>query len=201
MSNKLLHNKLKILRQHLTELEKRLSEKEQQLVECEQSRALLQQSEQKYQQILDAIAQPVCVEDCPSGILWANKAFRDYYGLDDQQLADFSNTTNNRSIGDAVKFPLLNEAGQPYAVCTIARDISRQQAQKRLIAQQETTQVLSAATTVDGAISKLLESICQSLEWDLGEFWAVDQTANVLRCMRNWQVPSLEILQFGCLTS
>ena len=41
-----------------------------------------------YQQILDAIPDLVLVKGPKSRILWANKAFRDYYGMTNEQLRD-----------------------------------------------------------------------------------------------------------------
>jgi len=41
-----------------------------------------------YRQILDAIADMVLVKGAQSRILWANKAFRDYYGMTNEQLRD-----------------------------------------------------------------------------------------------------------------
>ena len=48
-------------------------------------RALLDQKE-VYRQILDAIADMVLVKGAGSRILWANKAFRDYYGMTNELL-------------------------------------------------------------------------------------------------------------------
>ena len=48
----------------------------------------LRQNEQKYHQILDAITDMVLVKGPKSRIVWANKAFRDYYGLSNEQLKD-----------------------------------------------------------------------------------------------------------------
>ena len=48
----------------------------------------LRQNEQKYHQILDAITDMVLVKGPKSRIVWANKAFRDYYALTNEQLTD-----------------------------------------------------------------------------------------------------------------
>ncbi|MDB9509768.1 PAS domain-containing protein [Kamptonema animale CS-326] len=48
----------------------------------------LRQNEQKYHQILDALTEMVLVKGPQSRIVWANKAFRDYYGLTNEQLRD-----------------------------------------------------------------------------------------------------------------
>ncbi len=48
----------------------------------------LRENEKTYQQILDAITDMVLVKGAKSRIVWANKAFRDYYGMSDEQLQD-----------------------------------------------------------------------------------------------------------------
>jgi PAS domain S-box-containing protein len=48
----------------------------------------LRQNEQKYHQILDAITDMVLVKGPKSRIVWANKAFRNYYALSNEQLID-----------------------------------------------------------------------------------------------------------------
>ncbi len=44
--------------------------------------------EKMYEQILDSIADMVLVKGAKSKIVWANKAFRDYYGMTNEQLQD-----------------------------------------------------------------------------------------------------------------
>ena len=56
----------------------------------------VQESEVKYQQILDSITDMVLVKRENSHIVWANQAFRDYYGMNNEALqdlidADFNN--------------------------------------------------------------------------------------------------------------
>ncbi|MEH2195704.1 MAG: PAS domain S-box protein [Nostoc sp.] len=46
----------------------------------------LRENEKTYQQILDAITDMVLVKGARSQIIWANKAFRDYYGMSESQL-------------------------------------------------------------------------------------------------------------------
>src|SRR5690242_6037541 len=48
-----------------------------------------------YRQILDAIADMVLVKGAKSHILWANKAFRDYYGMTNEQLRDLIDASFN----------------------------------------------------------------------------------------------------------
>jgi nitrogen fixation negative regulator NifL len=46
----------------------------------------IQETEEMYRQILDAIPDMVLVKGPKSRLLWANKAFRDYYGMSNEQL-------------------------------------------------------------------------------------------------------------------
>ncbi len=48
----------------------------------------LEESRHSYFQVLDAIPDFVLVKDAGSKIRWANKAFRDYYGMSNEQLKD-----------------------------------------------------------------------------------------------------------------
>ncbi|MBX7193144.1 MAG: PAS domain S-box protein [Sandaracinaceae bacterium] len=53
----------------------------------QRERALLEE-EGIYRQVLDAIADMVLVKGAHSRILWANKAFRDYYGMTNEELQE-----------------------------------------------------------------------------------------------------------------
>jgi PAS domain S-box-containing protein len=56
----------------------------------------LLQRQEVYRQILDAIADMVLVKGKDSRILWANKAFRDYYGMSNEQLRDLIDAPFNK---------------------------------------------------------------------------------------------------------
>ncbi len=59
---------------------------QRQLVEIDRTQQQLRESEKRYHQILDSIADMVLVKGSQSKILWANQAFRDYYGMSEQEL-------------------------------------------------------------------------------------------------------------------
>lgn len=54
------------------------------------------QRQEVYRQILDAITDMVLVKGKHSRILWANKAFRDYYGMSNEQLRDLIDAPFNK---------------------------------------------------------------------------------------------------------
>ncbi|PSB23431.1 histidine kinase, partial [filamentous cyanobacterium Phorm 46] len=59
---------------------------QRQLAEIESGQQKLRDSEQKYHQILDSIGDMVLVKGPQSKIVWANQAFRDYYGMTEEEL-------------------------------------------------------------------------------------------------------------------
>ncbi len=69
------------------------------------------------------------------------------------------------------------------------------QEQRRLL-QYATTEVLSGTQTIAEARPKLLESICEILEWELGAVWEVDQADDLLRCVEIWHSPNVEVAEF-----
>ncbi|HEY9853815.1 MAG TPA: PAS domain S-box protein [Leptolyngbyaceae cyanobacterium] len=60
----------------------------QDITDRKEAEKKLRQNELKYHQILDAITDMVLVKGPQSRIVWANKAFRDYYGLTNDELKD-----------------------------------------------------------------------------------------------------------------
>ncbi|MEE9605324.1 MAG: PAS domain S-box protein, partial [Candidatus Scalindua sp.] len=83
----------------------------------------------------------------------------------------------------------------------IFRDITeRKKAEKRLKAHYLVTQVLAEAITMKDAVSKIHETICTSLEWNIGEIWIIDQQENVLRNAEIWHIPSIKIPEFKAIT-
>ncbi|MEG4029478.1 MULTISPECIES: PAS domain S-box protein [unclassified Microcoleus] len=72
---------------------------QRQIAQIEAAQQKLRDSEEKYHQILDSIADMVLVKGPKSKIVWANQAFRDYYGMTQEELQDivdapFADTDN-----------------------------------------------------------------------------------------------------------
>ncbi|MBD2242935.1 GAF domain-containing protein [Nostoc sp. FACHB-888] len=86
-----------------------------------------------------------------------------------------------------------------YVVGTGIDITARKQAQQHLTAQYATTRVLAESATIREATRQTLQGICESLAWDLGEIWMVDEQANVLRFLDMWYEASLEMQEFEAL--
>jgi two-component system, sensor histidine kinase and response regulator len=86
------------------------------------------------------------------------------------------------------------ERGLIYAV---AADITgRKREEALLAAQYAVTRVLAEAATLASATPRILEAICESLNWSVGAIWRVDQKEMLLRCVETWHMPSAKVKQF-----
>lgn len=79
------------------------------------------------------------------------------------------------------------------------RDEGRQ-AERRLLAQHAVTQALAESPTLATASSGILRAICQSLSWDFGALWQVDDRENVLRCVDCWRASLAPVADFEAIT-
>ncbi|MBW4569502.1 MAG: CHASE3 domain-containing protein [Tolypothrix carrinoi HA7290-LM1] len=95
---------------------------------------------------------------------------------------------------------LYDDRGAVEYIIGTGIDISDQKRVNRhLTAQHTTTRVLADSTTIAEATPRILQAICESLEWDLGEIWMVDAQANVLRCLDIWHKECIEASEFKAL--
>ncbi|MES1023815.1 PAS domain S-box protein [Gloeocapsa sp. BRSZ] len=78
-----------------------------------------------------------------------------------------------------------------YIVSTGIDITERKRAEQRLAAQHAVTRVLAESATLKIATPKLLQAICESVDWDLGELWSVDLQTNILCCVHTWYRSSL----------
>jgi PAS domain S-box-containing protein len=86
--------------------------------------------------------------------------------------------------------PLRDEYGALQGGVVVFHDItSRKKAERRLAAQYETTRVLAEADSPAESTVKILQTICECLDWDLGAFWRVDSPTQRLRCTAVWRRP------------
>lgn len=87
--------------------------------------------------------------------------------------------------------PILDEQGRLTSFMAIETDItSRRQSQLRLAAQYLTSRILADADSLTEAAPRLLQTICENTEWDLGALWCADPQAVSMRCVDAWSAPS-----------
>lgn len=89
---------------------------------------------------------------------------------------------------------IIDAEGRNQGAVVAMHDISdRKRAEQHLNAQYLTNSVLAASNTTKEAAPRILQAICESLDWDLGEIWLIDQQANVLHCLEVWQRKSTQM--------
>ncbi|MDZ8067547.1 MAG: response regulator [Nostoc sp. DedQUE08] len=86
-----------------------------------------------------------------------------------------------------------------YIVATGIDITDAKRTQKHLTAQYAATRVLAESATISEATRQILQGICESLAWDLGEIWMVDEQANVLHFLDIWHKASIEMQEFEIL--
>jgi len=97
--------------------------------------------------------------------------------------------------------PLRDEHSAPQGGVIVFHDITRQKkSERRLAAQYETTRVLAEADSPAQSTLKILETICESLDWDMGAFWRVDAHRDRLRCTTIWSRSTISVPLFEALT-
>jgi two-component system sensor histidine kinase/response regulator len=86
------------------------------------------------------------------------------------------------------------ERGLIYAVAADVTEQKREEA--RLAAQYAITRVLAEAPALASATPRILQVMCESLNWWVGAIWRVDQEAKLLRCVETWHMPSAPVEEF-----
>jgi PAS domain S-box-containing protein len=72
----------------------------------------------------------------------------------------------------------------------------RKRAEQCVLAEHRVTRILAEAVTVEKAIPRILQTLCEQLRWDLAAWWRVDLEAGVLRFAELWRAPSVEAPEF-----
>jgi signal transduction histidine kinase/FixJ family two-component response regulator len=70
----------------------------------------------------------------------------------------------------------------------------------RLSAHYAVTRVLAESATIQDASSRILQLICETLGWDLGEIWRLDRQKNEFYCQTLWHVAHLDAAEFVAQT-
>ncbi|MDX6406899.1 MAG: hypothetical protein QOH70_4354 [Blastocatellia bacterium] len=116
-------------------------------------------------------------------------------------------STGERHISwEAVRLPGLHKSGTEIPLelsfgefvengrhffTGIARDISeRRRLERRLDAQLQVARILAASDSMAAAAPALLQAIAESVGWEMGQMWGVDRTADTLRYLAVWHLPS-----------
>src|ERR1700686_4457099 len=103
---------------------------------------------------------------------------------------------SGREIPLELSFGEFTENGRRFFT-GIARDITeRRRLERRLDAQLQVARILTVSDSITDAAPALLKAIGESLGWEMGQMWAVDQATDVLCCLAVWSLPSIQAAEF-----
>jgi len=128
-------------------------------------------------------------------------------------LARFIETGDGRLVGKTVELAAMRRDGHEFpaeisvsatsrsgvrvAFVAFVTDVSQRRMAERLRGVQfAVTRPLANAESWAEAAPQVLQGICEALGWTVGEFWAVDREANVLRLEFGWSRPAKDVAAF-----
>jgi diguanylate cyclase (GGDEF)-like protein/PAS domain S-box-containing protein len=138
---------------------------------------------------------------------------RRYREAHQRGLARFIETGEGKLVGktvelaglhrDGTEFPVeisvaaTSRSGARVAFVAFVTDVSQRRMAERLRnVQFAVTRPLANAATWAEAAPQVLQGICETLGWTVGEFWAVDREPNVLRLEFGWYRPTRDMTAF-----
>ena len=77
-----------------------------------------------------------------------------------------------------------------------AAEAERDQANARLSVQYAVARSLAEVRHLGDASKKIVQAICESMQWDFGGLWRVDPAANLLRRVDTWDGPGFSAPEF-----
>ncbi len=96
---------------------------------------------------------------------------------------------------------IRDRAGRPLYNLAMIEDITeRKRADERQATQVAVSLALAESATLGEAAERVLKAVCDTMGWELGLVWRVDQEASLLRCETLWQNPALKADEFVALS-
>jgi PAS domain S-box-containing protein len=81
--------------------------------------------------------------------------------------------------------PIKDSSGGIVGGSEISRDITdRIETERRSACNLAISRILAESPAFDDGLTRVLQTVCESLGWKLGAMWALDSQANVLRCQK-----------------
>lgn len=102
-------------------------------------------------------------------------------------MAQTSTVLDNRALFEQTRVALIQ---------TQDALLQAEQAQDRLNLQYRTAELLANSPGLDDAAEPLLELICRSLRWELGEYWAAEPSTQRLTMQYAWGIDMNEVQAF-----
>jgi PAS domain S-box-containing protein len=103
---------------------------------------------------------------------------------------------SGREISLELSFGEFSGGGK-HLFTGIARDITqRKGAELRQTIEYGVTRALAESATVAEVTVRILQAICDGLNWSLGALWLIDRKENLLRCVEVWHPAAINVSEF-----
>jgi PAS domain S-box-containing protein len=73
---------------------------------------------------------------------------------------------------------------------------SEGRAERRLTAEYVAARALAESASLAEAAPRVLQAMCEALDWEHGALWSVDSGSAVLRCVQTWHLPTVSLPEF-----
>ena len=84
---------------------------------------------------------------------------------------------------------------------TLQEEITeRKRVEWQLNIQYEVSRILTESSTLKEASGRILQTVCEKLNWEVGDFYALDRRAGVLRFDDMWAAPGFQLDAFNTLS-
>jgi diguanylate cyclase (GGDEF)-like protein/PAS domain S-box-containing protein len=151
----------------------------------------------------------------PADITLGTDSFREIHPDDRERIQEIFRETVRSGVGRRAEFRFVlrdgsirhiesegrvicDAAGKVSKVVVVSRDISdRKRAEQRQKMEHGVTRVLAEAESLGDAIPRIIKTICETLEWDCGARWAMDDEHKAIRCMEAWTTAEPHMQQFA----
>ena len=91
--------------------------------------------------------------------------------------------------------------GQAHLFSAIVRDITeRKRAEKLQASEYGVSRVLAESSSLVEAAPKIMQAICEGMDWDFSAMWMLDRATDSLRCLEVWHAAEAEVTAFEAQT-
>jgi len=92
---------------------------------------------------------------------------------------------------------IRDASGAVSKVVLVSRDISeRKRAEQRERMEHAVTRVLAESESLAEAFPRIIQIVCETLNWDCGGRWTIDERLKAITCVETWNVESEAIAEF-----
>jgi PAS domain S-box-containing protein len=94
----------------------------------------------------------------------------------------------------------MEQGGRVMLQGTVRDITERKKAERQLSIEYAISRIMAEFSTLEQTAPKVLQGFCETLGWDVGLLWRVDNREGLLRCSEIWSGPNLQADEFKTRT-